>query len=199
MEIILGLLALEAGLIGERLFVALVVMALVTSITSGGIIDRILGRPKPVRFWAFASGRTFVPEISAHDRFAAVEELAGTLAESGVDAAQVAAGAIARERVMGSGIGGGVAVPHARVPGLAQPLVAVGRSTGGIDFRSPDGTPARLVVLLVTPAEEPTLQLRLLASVAETCQNPQTVGKLVETQSWTEFLAVLNAAGPGAS
>jgi len=195
MEIILGLLALDAGLIGERLFVALVVMALVTSITSGGIIDRVLGRPKPVRFWTFAAPRTFIPELLSHDRFDDAAAGDRTLADSGVDPAQAAAAALARERVMGSGIGGGVAVPHARLPGIAQPLIAIGRSAGGIDFRAPDGSPAKLVVLLVTPAEDPTVQLRLLSSVAEVCQSPHTVGKLTDARSWTEFLAALNAAG----
>jgi len=198
MEIILGLLALDAGLISERLFVALVVMALVTSLTSGLLIERVLGRPKPVRFWNYAGARTFVPKLAAGDRFGAIEELARTLSDSGVDPGAVAAGAASRERVMGTGLGGGVAVPHARLPGLAQPVVAVGRAPDGIDFRAPDGTPARLVFLLVTPAEDPGAQLRLLASVAEICQSPQTVTRLLEAGSWTEVLAALNAASASA-
>jgi Kef-type K+ transport system membrane component KefB len=47
MEIILGTLALEAGLIRERMFVALVVMALVTSMMSGPAIRRLMGKPPP--------------------------------------------------------------------------------------------------------------------------------------------------------
>jgi len=194
MEIILGLLALEAGLIGERLFVALVVLALVTSVTSGAIMGRILGHPKPVRFWHHAGPKTFVEALTARDRQAAIEELALTLGESGLDPEAVGAAAVARDRLIGSGIGNGVAVPHARLPGISDPVVAVGRSAEGIEFRAPDREPVRLIVLLVTPTGDPETQLHLLASVAEVCQHPETVAKLVAAASWTEFLAVLNAA-----
>jgi len=55
MEIILGVLALRAGLIGERMFVALVVMALFTSLISGPAIQAVMGRThsSPTRSYGF--------------------------------------------------------------------------------------------------------------------------------------------------
>ncbi len=198
MEIILGLLALEAGLIGERMFVALVVMALVTSMTSGALMQRALGRVKPVRFWDFTGPKHYVHALEATDRDGAIAELARAAvvgAKTPVDAEAIRASAWAREKLVSSGIGQGVAVPHARIPGLAQPLVAIGRSRRGIDFDSRDGQPTRLVVLLVTPLENAELQLRLLASVAQVCQDEATVNRLLGAANWTEFLAVLNEVG----
>jgi len=194
MEIILGLLALEAGLINERLFVALVIMALLTSITSGMLVQWSLGKPKPVRFWAFASSKSFVPNLEATNSTEAIRALAGAAADANpaLDADAVAEAALARERLMGSGIGGGIAVPHARLSTIDTPTVAIGRVPGGVDFDAPDEQPARLVILLITPASQPEYQLRLLASVAQTAQSPETVERLVEAESWTEFLAALN-------
>ncbi len=196
MEIILGLLALEVGLIGDRMFVALVIMALVTSMTSGPLLQRVLGRTKPVRFWDFAGSRTFAPTLHASDRDTVLAELANIAAASGkiegLDAEAVTAAALARERILPSGVGHGVALPHARMPGIPQPVVAIGRSARGIDFDARDGQPARLVVLLITPLENPELQLRLLASVAQVCQNEAAVARLLAAADWTEFLAVLN-------
>jgi Kef-type K+ transport system membrane component KefB/mannitol/fructose-specific phosphotransferase system IIA component (Ntr-type) len=196
MEIILGLLALEAGLIGERLFVALVVMALVTSMTSGSLMQRALGRVKPVRFWDHATPKTFIPALVATTRDAAIAELANAAANggkvTGLDPTQIATSAQARERLVGSGLGSGVAVPHARLPGLTQPIVAIGRSIRGIDFDVRDDKPAHLIILLVSPLEDPELQLRLLASVAGTCQDPDVVKHLMSCANWTELLASLN-------
>lgn len=195
MEIILGLLAMEAGLIGEKMFVALVVMALVTSMTSGALMQRALGRVKPVRFWEFAGSRLYAHAIDAHDRDGAIRSLAA-LAASGVkqpiDADAIASAALARERLVSSAIGHGVAVPHARVPGLVQPVVAIGRSRRGIDFDARDGKPARLVILLVTPLENTEVQLRLLASVAHVGQDETLILRLLNAADWTEFLAILN-------
>lgn len=198
MEIILGLLALQAGLIGERMFVALVVMALVTSMASGPLMQWALGRVKPVRFWDFTGPKHYVHAMEATDRDAAIAELARAVvvgARTPLDAEAIRASAWAREKLVSSGIGQGVAVPHARLPGLSQPLVAIGRSRRGIDFDSRDGEPARLVVLLVTPLENAELQLRLLASVAQVCQDEATVNQLLGAANWTELLAVLNEKG----
>lgn len=195
MEIILGLLALQAGLIGEKMFVALVVMALVTSMTSGALMQRALGRVKPVRFWEFAGSRHYAHALDAHDRDTAIQALAA-LAVTGmrqpIDADAIASAALARERLVSSAIGHGVAVPHARIPGLSQPIVAIGRSRRGIDFDARDGKPARLVILLVTPLENAEVQLRLLASVAHVCQDETVVSRLLNAADWTEFLAILN-------
>ncbi len=194
MEIILGLLALEAGLINERLFVALVVMALLTSITSGMLVQWSLGKQKPVRFWAYASSKSFVPHLEASNSTEAIRALARAAADANpaLHADVVAEAALARERLMGSGIGGGIAVPHARLSEIETPVVAIGRVAGGVDFDGPDEQPARLVILLITPASQPEYQLRLLASIAQTAQSSETVQRLTGAATWTEFLAALN-------
>ncbi|MCW5776823.1 MAG: cation:proton antiporter, partial [Phycisphaeraceae bacterium] len=194
MEIILSLLALEAGLINERLFVALVVMALLTSITSGMLVQWSLGKHKTVKFWTYASSKSFLPNLDASDSTEAIRSLARAASEvnPALSADVVAEAALARERLMGSGIGGGIAVPHARLAEIDTPVVAIGRAPRGVDFAAPDEKPARLIILLVTPASQPEYQLRLLASIARTAQSADTVDRLAEASSWTEFLAALN-------
>lgn len=199
MEIILGLLALDAGLIGERLFVALVVMALVTSMTSGPLMQRALGNVRKVRFWEHASARTFVPELAAMTRDDAIAELAraasGGGKVAGLDPEAIASSAQHRERLVGSGVASGAAIPLARLPGLAQPVVAIGRSATGIDFEARDGSQARLIVLIVAPLEDAELQLRLLANAAESMRSDETIARLLDAANWTEVMAVLNEEG----
>ena len=146
----------------------------------------------------FAGARTFAARLRAADRRTAVETLAGLMAEqAGMTVARLTEMTLAREEVMGSAIGNGVAVPHARVTGLKNPVVAVGIAPGGLDWDATDGAPVQLIVMLVTPAETPKLQLELLASVARLLHDRETVARLVTSATWTEFLAAINAEGAG--
>lgn len=194
MEIILGLLALEAGIISERMFVALVVMALVTSMTSGIFMEKILKRKKPVRFVDLLTSRNFVPELKAHTRREAVAELA-TMACAGtpLDPGEVAEAVLRREEVFSTGIGNGLAIPHFRVDNLKQMVLAVGVSRAGIDFNAPDGRPAHLVFLLLTPTESTGRHLEVLADIARTFRDRDNVTRAVEATGYTQFLAMLKS------
>jgi Kef-type K+ transport system membrane component KefB/mannitol/fructose-specific phosphotransferase system IIA component (Ntr-type) len=200
MEIILGLLALQAGVIGERLFVALVVMALVTSATSGYFMQKILGMKKAIRLSEYLAAGRFRTQLKATDRRAAIAELAQMACQGidGVEAADVERRVWMREELMPNGLPNGVAIPHARVPGLKQPITAVGFSLEGIDFNARDGQPARLICLLLTPFNDHRMQLDLLADIGRTFAEPQMVEKTLESTTYTEFLAVLKSEGPHA-
>ena len=114
--------------------------------------------------------------------------------------ADVAALAVERERELSTNLGLGVAVPHARCPGLANPLVVFGRSAGGVAFDSPPSEPVHLLFLLVTPAERPDLQVLLLGQVARVAGEPERRARLRAAASPAEVSAILAAeaaAPPG--
>ena len=73
---------------------------------------------------------------------------------------------IERERVASTGLGDEVAIPHAAVEGLEQPLLALGLAQNGIDFDAPDGKPAKIVFLLLMPPKQYDREVRVLASIA---------------------------------
>ena len=73
-----------------------------------------------------------------------------------------------RERVLSTGIGLGVAVPHAKIPGLPDFVLAYGRSREGIDFGSIDDRPVHHLVLIVGPQDRQPRYLQFLASVTLT-------------------------------
>jgi mannitol/fructose-specific phosphotransferase system IIA component (Ntr-type) len=194
MEIILGLLALKYGLIGERLFVALVVMAIGTSLISGPLLQRVLHLKKPRRFVDFMTPRTFVHRLRATSRPEALAELAAAAAEpAGVAAAEIADSALIREQMMATGIGKGLAVPHARLRGLARPVVAVGISPHGVDFDGPDGLPASLIFLLLTPVHDEGVQLELLADIATTFKHDELRERILGVKGFTEFLGLVRS------
>jgi mannitol/fructose-specific phosphotransferase system IIA component (Ntr-type) len=194
MEIILGLLALKYGLIGERLFVALVVMALVTSLISGPLLQQVLRLKKPRRFSDFLSARAFVNHLKARSRAEVIAELATAAAGvAGLNAAEVIDGVMIREEIMATGIGHGLAVPHARLRGLERPVVAVGLSAAGIDFDAPDGRPAQLIFLLLTPIHDDGAHLELLADIATVFKGEEIRNRVGQIASFTEFLALVRS------
>lgn len=196
MEIILGLLAWEAGVIRQRLFVALVIMALVTSMMAGPMLQWCLGRRKPRSVRDLLSARTFLPALEGTSRHEVIHELvqAACASAPALECAATEAAVLAREETMHTGIGNGVALPHARLPNLAGPVVAMGLSPAGVDFDAPDGVPAYVVFLILTPVDDDGEQLAIMASLAQVFRGPANVEKVRTAKSYTELLAVLKSA-----
>lgn len=195
MEIILGLLALRAGVIGERMFVALVVMALVTSIVSGPMMQRLLRRKKRHEFADYLSARTFVRPLEGTDRWEVIDALSrAAAAASDLDPDAVARAVALRERMMGTGVGQRLAVPHARIKELSQPVVAVGVVRPGVDFDTPDGEPVELVCLVLTPEDDDGAQVEILSDIAATFRDPAVVDRALAATGYTEFLSWVRTA-----
>lgn len=196
MEIVLGLLALEAGIIRQRLFVALVIMAIVTSMMSGPVMRFILQHTKARRLQDTLFSRYFYRRLAAATRREVIREMTRATCEAAsLDSEGIEAAVWAREEVLATGIGSGVALPHARVPGLREPLVAVGISEAGIDFDAPDGQPANVIFLILTPEDDPSVQLDLVAEIARRFKNEGMTDQVLRTKSFTEFLALIKQTG----
>ncbi len=96
-----------------------------------------------------------------------------------------------REDVMSTGIGDGIAIPHAAAEGLAQPSIALGVSAPGVEFESPDGKPVHVIFLLVGNRESPDLQLKALARIARLTKHAELVAGLRAARSAEEALALI--------
>jgi mannitol/fructose-specific phosphotransferase system IIA component (Ntr-type) len=197
MEIILGLLALEAGVIRQRLFVALVVTAIVTSAISGPLMRWVLQQRQPHRLFPVLSPKLFLRNLKARSSREAIHELVTLACEHlQLDDEMIERLAWERERMTATGIGHGVALPHARIANLKEPAVVVGLSEAGVDFDAPDGQPAHAVFLLLTPLEDPAVQLDLSANIAQIFRDPQMALRLLRAANYTEFLAVIKTVEP---
>jgi PTS system nitrogen regulatory IIA component len=82
------------------------------------------------------------------------------------EAAALAAELTTREARCTTALGGGIAVPHGRLPGLPEPLVALGFVSPPADFAAPDGLRVDLVYRLHSPADSPARHLSLLARLS---------------------------------
>lgn len=194
MGIIVGMIALNAGIIDERLFVALIVMAMVTSMISGPSMSLILHKEKKWKLRDVLSAKLFIRGLQARTRREVIREMVTAVGEVGdLDAGALELAVWAREEIMSTGIGNGVALPHARVVGLDGVWVAVGISSRGIDFDAPDGKLANLIFLILTPENDPSAQLDIAAEITRRFREPGAVVAALHTENFTDFLALMSS------
>jgi Kef-type K+ transport system membrane component KefB len=191
MEIILGILALQAGLIRENMFVAMVIMALFTSLISAPAIHYLIRRKRKLTLKDTVTANLFLPSLTADTRMGALREMCEVAAEAVSNAPERLFRLVSeRERVLASGWENELAVPYARVNGLMQPMVVVAKC-GGIDFDARDGKPARLIVLILTGDNQS--QHDLLADASELFSSKEAVTRAVHATNFLELVAALNA------
>jgi PTS system nitrogen regulatory IIA component len=77
-----------------------------------------------------------------------------------------------RESLGSTGIGDGVAIPHAKLRSLPEMIVAFGRSSRGVNFLSLDAKPVHLFFLLLSPDDKPGEHLKALARISRLLKNP---------------------------
>jgi Kef-type K+ transport system membrane component KefB/mannitol/fructose-specific phosphotransferase system IIA component (Ntr-type) len=191
MEIILGILALQAGLIREPMFVAMVVMALFTSLMSAPAIHFLIRRKRTLTLKDVVLAKLFLPHLASDTRLGALREMCEAAAEVAHNSPERLLRLVSeRERNLPSGWENELAVPHVRVTGLMQPLVVVGK-TAGIDFDARDGKRAKLIILILTGDNQS--QQDLLADASELFSHKEAIEQAVNASTFIELVAALKA------
>ncbi len=100
---------------------------------------------------------------------------------------------IKREELGSTGMGGGVAIPHARFSEITRPFGMFVRLKKAIDFDAVDGGPVDIVFLLLIPAGGESEQLGALASIARKLRDPLIVAALRKTRDPAQIFTALAA------
>jgi mannitol/fructose-specific phosphotransferase system IIA component (Ntr-type) len=132
-------------------------------------------------------------DLPATDSAEILRAFAARLAEAGAvkDADELFRRLREREQLSSTGIGSGIAIPHCKMPGLRQAVVAVGLAPQGIEFGAADGQPVRLFFVVVSPEADPAEHLRVLASISrwiKTGSHAERVLEIREPQAVYQFL-----------
>ena len=111
----------------------------------------------------------------------------------------LAQSAIEREAKAGTGVPGGVAIPHCRSETVTEPTLAFARLSRGVDFSGPDGD-AQLVFLIAAPAEGGKTHLQILSKLSRALVRKEFLEALraasTEEEIVKEILTVVNAEKP---
>lgn len=105
----------------------------------------------------------------------------------------------AREKRGSTGFGGGVAIPHARIPGLERIVAIVARLVQPIDFDAVDDARVDLVIAMLSPERAGADHLKALARVARLLRDRALVAKLRGAGSRDAMWALLTADEEGHS
>ena len=98
-----------------------------------------------------------------------------------------------RESKGTTGIGGGIAIPHARIEGLKEVVFFVGVSREGIDYAALDGSPVHVIFLFLTPQADTETHLKILSRISGLAGNKNLIRKMIAAQTDKELFDVLKA------
>lgn len=106
--------------------------------------------------------------LKAKDKDGILEEMVGLLFKAGKikDAGKTLDAVQKREELMSTGIGHGVAIPHAKCDGIEDLCAAFGRSKNGISFKSLDNEPVHLFFMLLSPEDVTGPHIKALAKIS---------------------------------
>lgn len=113
------------------------------------------------------------------------------LDSKGVICRDVVSAAIERERLGSTGVGNGVALPHARIDGMDRVVAAFVRLSDPLDFDAVDGRQVDLVCFLLAPADCGGAHLRALARVSRLLRRPETRQRLRAAPNAEALYAIL--------
>jgi PTS system nitrogen regulatory IIA component len=121
-------------------------------------------------------------DVELRDRRHAIETAAAAISRiNDLNRDSIARALWQRERAGSTALGGGVAIPHARIPGISQPIILFPRPAWAIDFDAPDGKPVGMILVVLVPsAGSAEDHLRLLQSIAERFEDPLFRERLME-------------------
>jgi PTS system nitrogen regulatory IIA component len=135
--------------------------------------------------------RVVVP-MDARDKSGAIAELARVLVEHTGGALEEVLDAIQeRESVLSTGIGFGVAIPHARCAAVRELSMVGGVSATPVPYDSIDGEPVRLFFLIVGPEASAGLHVKILSRIARLVRRDGVRKQLVESRTPDEFYNIL--------
>ncbi len=193
MGIIIAIIAHEMGIFNNDLFSAIIAICILSALVVGPLLKwAIKGVRRPLAEY-FDQKHVFldVPSGSKKKVIAAMANLMHK--RRIIDNPRAIEMAIwERESVMSTAIGEGVALPHARIPNLKEPILCFFRLEKPVDFESHDNTPVQLFFVELTDSNDDGMQLNLIAQVTRFISSEDNRHRLLECKKEEEIHNVLS-------
>lgn len=130
--------------------------------------------------------------LTAPDKPAVLRELTALLAQhAGAPLEPLLAAVLEREQVLSTGIGHGIAIPHAKSPLVTDLVLVAGASPAGVAFDALDGEPVRLFFLLIGPESAAGTHVKALSRIARLVRRESVREALLAAQSGAAFHQIL--------
>jgi len=133
--------------------------------------------------------------LEAFDKEEAIAELVELLVRAGkvADRDATAQALLDREAKGSTGIGGGIALPHAKSPDIHGVVMAVGVSQDGIEFDAVDDEPVHLVFLVIAEADNPEPNVQTLASIGCLMGEPGIYAEMCSARNGSDLIRIVQS------
>jgi len=141
-----------------------------------------------------------IPDLRATERWQAITEIVDLLVKLDVvhaaDRDEVLAALRQREETMSTGIGLGIAIPHASSDRVKEVVAAFARSRNGIEFDSLDNELVHFIVLFIVPRDQFQTHLRTLAAIAKFLNDRNVREQLAAAEDAPAIMAIFQQHSP---
>lgn len=127
---------------------------------------------------------TVILNIAVKDKTELFELMANALSHSreakacGLDKEAILSGIVTREKQGATGIGNGLAFPHARFAGLENIVISIATLKEPIPYESYDNTPVKIACMVIVPVDKPTLALKAMSAISRLFNDKTSIEKL---------------------
>ena len=135
-----------------------------------------------------------IRDITAVSKNAAIRELCEVVSDNPAvrDIDSFYSAIRSREAIMSTGIGMGIAIPHAKTSFLQDFVMAVGRSREGIDFDSHDGLPVHIIILIGVNDTQGEEFLKVLAEIGHVFMDESFAQRFLEAETPAAMLTMIH-------
>jgi fructose PTS system EIIBC or EIIC component len=146
-----------------------------------------------VKISALLQKSSILIDLASADKNGCITQLAGHMASvyNLPDGGLIARKILEREADVSTGIGFGIAIPHARVENINRVYMAAASSVKGIDFTAIDGQPVHLIFMIISPSGASNEHVQILSSLSRIMSYEDIRKKLMTAKTPEKFLELL--------
>lgn len=147
-----------------------------------------------MRISSLLTEEMMIIELKAKERDEVLNEIVNFLKEKQKinNAPELLEKLIQRENLGSTAVGDGVAIPHCKIAELSSPILVLAISKKGVSFGSANGKPTSIFFLLVSPSDNPSLNLQILAAIAQLIRKaPSLAKKIMAAKSPRRILEII--------
>jgi len=141
------------------------------------------------------STKSIIVDLQGETKEEIIKELVDALEVGEVitDRDKVLQAVLEREKIMSTGIGDGIAIPHGKSDAVVRLAAALGTQKRGVDFEALDGEPAYVFFLLVSPANVSGPHIKALARISRLLKNDEFKKKLIQAAAPDEIVSIIES------
>lgn len=143
-----------------------------------------------MNIFSLLSSQTILPNLQANDKEEVLEKMISSLEDEVSDGEieKIRDAVFEREKIMSTGVGKGLAIPHGKASGIEQTYAAFAILDEPVDYQAIDNEPVNMVFLLVGPQASNSLHIKMLSRISRLMNNSAFRERLRKSSSAEEII-----------